>query len=167
MSDRQTWRRALPVALAGLAMLVACAQPPAPPAVDLAAEEQAIRDASMAWMAAVEARDFAAAAAFFAPDGTTFPENQDPVMGPAAIQANAEAQWAETPNASVSWSTDMVVLATSGDLAYEVGTWTFANEGMEDTGKYLTVWRKVEGAWKAAADMSVSTVPESEASEPM
>jgi uncharacterized protein (TIGR02246 family) len=154
-------RSRIPI-LAGVAALMACAQPAPQPVVDLVAEEQAIRDASMAWMAAVQAKDFAAAAANFAPDGMAFPENQDPLTGPAAIQANAESEWAQTPNASVNWTVDRVMVAGSGDMALELGTWTFSNEGEEDTGKYMTVWRKLDGSWKVAADMGVSTVPEAE-----
>ena len=145
---------------AGVLALVACAQPASEPMVDLAAEEQAVRDASMAWLDAVQARDMAAAAAYFAPDGMTFPEHQEPLVGPAAIQANGEAQWAEMPNASVTWSVDRVIMSASGDLAVEMGTFTVSNEGEEDTGKYVTTWRKIDGIWKVAADIGVSTVPE-------
>jgi len=155
-------RRRLFTAVAGILALAACAQPASEPVVDVAAEEQAIRDASMAWLAAVQARDHAAAAANFAPDGVTFPENQDPLVGPAAIQAASEAQWAETPNASVSWSVDRVIMSASGDVAVELGTFTFSNEGEEDTGKYVTAWTKIDGAWKVAADIGVSTMLQEE-----
>jgi hypothetical protein len=37
--------------------------------------------------------------------------------------------------------------------------------GEEDTGKYVTAWRKITGAWKVAADIGVSTVPEEEGEE--
>jgi ketosteroid isomerase-like protein len=147
------------VLLALAAGLGACAQQAATPAVDLAAEEQAIRDASGQWMAATQARDWAAAAAFFAPDGVAFPSNHTPLVGPAAMQANAEAEAAAMPNAVIGWTVDVVVVAASGDLAYESGTWTMGNEGTQDTGKYITVWRKLEGQWKAISDMGVSTMP--------
>lgn len=148
------------VGLIGL-VIAGCAAPePAAPPVDVVAEAQAVRDASMAWLAAVQARDFAAAAANFAPDGYSFPEHRDPLMGPAAIQADFEAQWAKTPSATLSWTVDNVVVAASGDLAMELGSFTFTDAGEEDRGKYITVWRKVDGAWKVAGDMGVSIVPE-------
>lgn len=149
------------VTLAGLAALVGCAAPePAPPPVDLAADAQAIRDASMAWLAAVQAKDHAAAAANYAPDGMAFPEHQEPLVGPAAYQAHAEAEWAKTPNATVSWTVDDVVVASAGDMAMEKGSYTFTNEGQTEQGRYITVWRKVDGAWKVAADIGVNTTPE-------
>ncbi len=153
------------VAAAGVMALAACAQPESAPAVDLAAEEQAVRDASMAWMEAIQAGDLAAAAANFAADGIAYSEHEDPLIGPAAIQAASEARWEETPNRTVSWSIDRVIVAASGDLAVELGSYTSSNEGEEDTGKYVTAWRKIDGAWKAAADIGVSTVPEGEGEE--
>jgi uncharacterized protein (TIGR02246 family) len=150
---------------AGLLALAACAQPASGPVVDVAAEEQAVRDASMTWMEALQAGDLAAAAANFAADGVAYSEHEDPLVGPAAIQADWEAQWEEMPNRTVSWSTDRVIMAASGDLAVEFGTYTFSNNGEEDTGKYVTAWRKIDGAWKVAADIGVSTVPEGEGEE--
>jgi ketosteroid isomerase-like protein len=150
------------LSMAGLLALAACAQPASGPVVDLAAEEQAVRDASMAWLEAIQSGDLAAAAANFAADGVAYSEHEDPLIGPAAIQADSEARWEEMPNRTVSWSTDRVIMASSGDLAVEFGSYTFSNEGEEDTGKYVTAWRKIGGAWKVAADIGVSTVPEGE-----
>jgi ketosteroid isomerase-like protein len=142
-----------------LAFIGACAQPPAPPAVDLAAEAQGVRDASAQWMKDVQAKDWAAAAAFFAPEGMTFPEHQEPLVGPAAIQANSEAMASEM-NGTISWTPDKVVVASAGDMALEIGTWTVASATEPDTGKYVTVWQKIDGKWKAAADIGVSTKPD-------
>ena len=50
----------------------------------------------------------------------------------------------------------------------EYGTWSEtglgANGTEEDHGRYVTVFRKVDGAWKIAADASLSTKPEVAAS---
>jgi len=139
-----------------LAALAACAKQAT---VDVAAEEQAIRDASVAWMKASQAHDWAAASANLAPDGMSFPDHEEPLVGPAAVQAHAEAHAAEMANMALSWTTEKVVVAASGDLAYEVGSWTVTNAGKEDKGKYVTVWQKVNGTWKAGADVGVSTMP--------
>ena len=51
----------------------------------------------------------------------------------------------------------------SGDLAYDVGTYTLSFDGPDgkvtDTGKYVTVWTKVDGEWKVAADIGNSDLP--------
>jgi ketosteroid isomerase-like protein len=142
--------------------IVACTQQQTALEADLNAEAQAIRDASANWGAAYKAKDWTAAAAYFAPDGTFFLENREPVAGPAAIQARTEADWASMPNASLTWTTDNVIVSASGDLAYETGSYNFRNEAERDTGKYITVWRKLDGKWKVLADMGVSTMPEDE-----
>ncbi len=149
------------LAVPALVLLGACAKQAAPAAVDLGAEAQAVRDASAQWMQAVQTKDWAAAAAFFAPEGMSFPENEQPLVGPAAIQAHSEASAAALPG-TVSWATDQVVVATAGDMALEIGTWTVTSDTAPDTGKYITVWQKVDGQWKARADMGVSTQPEAE-----
>jgi ketosteroid isomerase-like protein len=146
-------------ALCTAVILAALAQCTRPPAVDVGAEEQAVRAASATWLKAVQARDWAAAAAHLAPDGMLFPEHSEPVIGPAAAQAFDEAAWAALPHDTLRWSTDAVVVAASGDLAYELGRWTMAGAGQGDRGRYVTVWRKLNGVWKAAADMGVSTMP--------
>jgi len=151
--------RRTPLLLVLAAVIGACAQQTAAPAVDLAAEEQAVRDASAKWLTAAQAKDWAASAANFAPDGIGFMPNMAPMVGPAAVQANYEAEAAAMPNLIVNWTTDLVVVAASGDLAYETGTWTRTNEGQQDTGKFITVWRKLEGQWKVIGDMGVSTMP--------
>ena len=42
-------------------------------------------------------------------------------------------------------------------MAYDVGTYRLAYDGpsgpVEDNGKYLVVWEKRDGEWKAVADM--------------
>jgi uncharacterized protein (TIGR02246 family) len=139
--------------------LVGCTQQQATPQVDLAAEEQAIRDASAKWESAYQAKDWAGAAANFASDGVLILANREPLVGPAAIQASTEADWAAMPDASITWTIDNVIVAASGDLAYETGSYTFSNEGEQETGKYITVWRKLNGEWKVIADMGVSTMP--------
>jgi ketosteroid isomerase-like protein len=114
----------------------------------------------MAWLATMQAKNFAAAASYFAADGMKFLDRQDPLVGPAAIQAYFEADAAKMPNASMSWTTDNVVVAASGDMAVETGNWVYSNEGKEiDRGKFVTNWRKVEGAWKVSTDIGASTVP--------
>jgi ketosteroid isomerase-like protein len=147
------------LAIPTLVFVAACAKQVTPPAVDLAAEAQGVRDASAQWMKAVQAKDWAAAAAYFAPDGMAFPEHQQPLVGPAAIQAADEAD-AAMMTGTISWATDKVTVSTAGDMALEIGTWTFASDSAPDTGRYVTVWQKVDGQWKALADIGVSTEPE-------
>jgi ketosteroid isomerase-like protein len=145
-----------------LAVGCAAESPPAPE-VDLAAEEQAIREVSMQWLAFEEARDAAGIAGLLADNGTFFRENRDPIVG-AAAQAYLAEDWAENPNGQVTWATDRVEVAASGEMAVEYGTWSITNAGPDGTGsdggKYVTVYHKANGQWKVVSDMSMSTQAE-------
>jgi uncharacterized protein (TIGR02246 family) len=141
--------------------LAACSAPP--PQVDAAAEEQAIRALSMKWLELDKAKDHASIAALFADDGVLYREDIEPAVGPAAIQAALAQEDAKSPNEVSNWTVDSVEISSAGDIAVERGTWTATGSGpagnAQDTGRYLTVWRKVNGEWKTAADMAISTTP--------
>lgn len=154
------------LAILALGLLVgACAQPEraVPPTPDLAAEDQSIRAADAQWLKAVKARDGAAEAAVFASDGIAYRPHVEP-LSPAAYQAYEERFFADNPKAAVTWTTDTIRVAESGDLAVQTGTLHVTGLGPEgdgtDTSRFLTVWKKVGGGWKVVDDMGSTTVPE-------
>jgi ketosteroid isomerase-like protein len=67
------------------------------------------------------------------------------------------------PGLKVTFGPTSVHESASGDLAYEVGTWATGFDTPagrhDDHGKYIVVWRKIEGAWKVMADIFNSDVP--------
>jgi uncharacterized protein (TIGR02246 family) len=144
-------------------LLSACATAPQ---VDLTAEEEAVRAVSARWLQLEGAKDAAAIASLFTEDGAIYRENEEPMVGPAAIQAHMAKEYAAAPQASSSWSTDRVDIATSGDLAVERGAWTATGtpDG-DDHGWFVTLYRKVGEEWKVVADMSVSTKAEAAAAD--
>jgi uncharacterized protein (TIGR02246 family) len=157
-------RRSVISPLAFIVLSAAACAPPAPPPVDLAAEEQAVRAISMQWLEFENANDMAAIAALFAEDGTLIREDEEPIVGAGAIEAHMTADQAANPGAVSSWTTDRVEVGSAGDLAVEYGTWSETGLGPdgsgEDHGRYVTIYRKVNGAWKVAADASLSTKSE-------
>lgn len=134
--------------------------------VDLAAEEAAVRAVSARWLELESDKDAAGIAALFATDGTISWEDQDPVVGQTAIEAMLNRNHEENPREVDSWETERVDVAASGDLAIEYGSWSTRNGGLDgnedDEGRYVTVYRKVEGEWKVSSDMGLSTVPNEE-----
>jgi uncharacterized protein (TIGR02246 family) len=127
------------------------------PAVDLAAEEQAIRNRSGEWMNYANAKDAAAIAnGILAPDALGIYEGKAH-KGSAAMQAAAEAEYKEMPNALIGWTSDQVRVAGSGDLAVEIGSYTLDPDGAEGKepaiqGSFATTWVKVDGQWRALTD---------------
>ena len=60
-------------------------------------------------------------------------------------------------NVEITFGAQRVEAAASGDLAYDYGAYTFAFDSdtgrFAEEGKYIVVWNKIDGAWKAAADI--------------
>jgi ketosteroid isomerase-like protein len=157
-------RTLIAAAVAAALLSTGCAKPKdEAPAVDIAAEEQAVRDRSMEWLKFATAKDVAAiASGILAANSVNM---YDGVIneGAAAIQAAAEANIAARPNATVTWATDEVHVAASGDLAYELGTATEDPDGDGEapstTGRYVTVWTKADGSWRAVVDAGTQIKP--------
>jgi uncharacterized protein (TIGR02246 family) len=136
-------------------------------AIDLAAEEQAIRDISATWLEASRAGDAQTIANFFLPDGETIFDGQH-IVGREAIMADAMANFEANPDRTMVWSTTSVVVAASGDLAVERGEWTYDPDGpgdaAEESGQYVTTYVKTAEGWKVLVDAG-TTVEEDEGGE--
>lgn len=131
-------------------------------AVDPAAEEKAIRAQVDRWLQLVKAKDAAGIADLYAEDGAVMPPNASIGKGRAAI----EQTWASmmnTPGFNLTFNPEQIALSSSGDMALDRGTYqlTTASDGeaQNDVGKYVVVWRKIGGEWKAAADIFSSDRP--------
>jgi ketosteroid isomerase-like protein len=70
----------------------------------------------------------------------------------------------QDPNFALGFTTTDVVVAGSGDLAYETGRYALtlsdannANAPATQSGGYVVVWRKEpDGTWKAVIDAPIS-----------
>lgn len=114
------------------------------------------------WNEKARQRDLAGCVAFFAPDGTFMAPNAPAARGHDAIREAWAAMFA-LPNLAVTFGPTFVDEAASGDLAYEIGTWSIGFDGADgrkqDHGKYVVVWRKLGDSWKVLADIFNSDVP--------
>jgi uncharacterized protein (TIGR02246 family) len=109
---------------------------------------KAMRDV---WQSAYDAKDPAGLAAIYAEDGALLPPNSEMTNGRAAI----EAYWAEFQASGIGAEiTDTEVYAHS-DLGYTVGTLiaTDAGGATIDEGKYVVIWRNVDGKWQIHRDI--------------
>ena len=107
-------------------------------------------------------RGVARAVTFYAPNAVEMASNTPIVKGQDAIQRWYQS-WLLNPNNRLEFATDTVEVAEGRDFAYERGTYRFhtKTESGEDVdvGKYLTVWKKIDGQWKVVADMANSDKP--------
>jgi hypothetical protein len=73
----------------------------------------------------------------------------------AVVRANQDLMSSETAEGvSVSWEPTSVVVAPSGDMAFDYGiATTVLPDGSRATGHYLVVWVREGGDWKIAADI--------------
>jgi uncharacterized protein (TIGR02246 family) len=157
--ERMNMRCLAPALFVSLVLLAACQKATV---TDLAADEKTLRDLSSGWAAAMEAKDVDKICPLFAADAVEMQANTPPVRGPEAICAWYRG-WLLAPNVKGSFKTDGFDIAVSGDFAAEHGTYTFitgqGDSTLQDTGKYLTVWKKVDGQWKVLYDMANTDLP--------
>lgn len=128
---------------------------------NLAVARRAVRSADSAFAAAAAAHDLDASVGSLAADAIMFPPDEAPIIGRAAVREYMRKSFA-TPHFSVSWTTDTVIVASGGDMAYSFARsrYTFPSHsgkaGAVDTayGKGMSVWRRDgDGRWRAVADI--------------
>ena len=115
-------------------------------------DEQAIVELIAAWEAAFNAGDGAGIAALHADDAMLLPPGSEAVEGRAAI----EAFWQSTiEELGVQVALTTSELESHMATAIEVGSYVFtsADGSHVDHGKYVVLWKKVDGDWKLHRDI--------------
>ncbi len=109
------------------------------------------------WQSAFDARDSAALAAIYAEDGALMPPNSDTVIGRAAI----EAFWADFQASGIGAEIKDTEVYAHGDDGYIVGVYTVTDAGGAtiDEGKYVVIYRNVDGKWQMHRDIWNSNLP--------
>lgn len=130
--------------------------------VTAADDETAIRGQVAKWLELIKSRDAAAIAQMYTEDGAVMPPNAPMSKGRTAVAETWEALMS-APGFELTFAPEVIVLSSSGDMALDRGTYRMrvAPDGNEqiDIGKYVVVWQKVDGEWKAAADIINSDLP--------
>ena len=127
-----------------------------------ASDEQAIRSANARWLELISKKDAAGIGQLYAEDGAALPPYFKAVVGRAAISQWWASQM-KTPGFTMAFGTDQLVFSTPGDMALDRGWYRVSAQGpdgvINDTGKYVVVWRKIDGEWKVAADIFNTDLP--------
>jgi len=144
-----------------LTLLAAAAVATADPAcaARIAEAQPAIDHANHDWLRAMKAGDAAAIAAAYAEDGLFVLPDGEVLRGRAAVQAFYAAA-AGRRSAPTGGGISTLGLACAGrDLIHEWGEGevrTLGDDGAEQVRRasYLTVWRKVGGAWRIVRNLA-------------
>ena len=140
--------------------LSACA-PAAPPPVDTAAEEAAVKAVTAAWLDAYNAGDVEKIVAMYAEDAVLMPPHAAVATGHAGIRAFLTTDAAAAKAAGVKLVPGAATAGVAGDTGWESGSYTVANASgaTVDSGSYLSVSRKSNGKWLLIRDTYNSNRP--------
>lgn len=112
----------------------------------------AIERGGKQWSEGVERGDAPAIAQLYAEDAQAFPPNAELVSG----RANIQKLWQSFLTAGVKKAAlESMDVESAGNIAYETGKWrSWGADGKEiDHGKYVVVWKRVNGQWKMYRDI--------------
>ncbi len=131
-------------------LIVGCTQTPQ---TDL----EGLQGMRTVFQSALDAKDPAAIAAIYTEDGALLPPNSETVSGRAAI----EAFWRETLASGIGGEGKNIEVHALGDVGYTVGTFTAtdADGATIGEGKYVEIWRHVDGEWQMHRDIWISNLP--------
>jgi len=144
------------VAIALAAVNISCAQ-----TVDVAAEKTALLARDAEW--ATTAKNVDKYVEFFTPDGTVAVAGMPNVAGAKAIKDMLEPL-VNSPGYDMKWKATRVAVASSGEIGYTAGTYAETTQNangtpVTETGRFVTVWKKVDGVWKVAEDAAGPDAP--------
>jgi ketosteroid isomerase-like protein len=148
--------RTLTFFVAAVAVATSCAR-----TVNVEQEKAALLAADAAF--GQSARDIDKFTAHFTPDGSLSLNGMPTLKGPQAIK-EAIGPLMKAPGYGLTWQATRAEVAASGDLGYTVGTYELtmhnaAGVPATDKGKFLTTWKKIDGAWKVFDDFGNSDLP--------
>ena len=97
---------------------------------------------------------------YYADDATTFYQNRAPLVGKAAIVEFLKSDIDSNTN-KISFLTKEVFPSSDGNQVVEIGYFELMDSAniIINTGNYMTLFEKRNGAYVSVRDMSVSNVP--------
>jgi ketosteroid isomerase-like protein len=141
-------RRVLTLVVAAL-VASSCTQ-----TVDVDQEKVALLAADAEWLK--NAKDIDKFTSFMEPDVTLAMASMPALKGPQAVK-DALGPMMKAPGFDISWKAEEAVAARSGELGMTFGSYALtinspAGAPVTEKGKYQTIWKKVNGAWRVIYD---------------
>ena len=127
---------------------------------DVAAEAARIKTLELQSFQDLAARRMDAVSALYARDAQMLRANAPTVHGRDSIAVVFRELAAGLPNFRHEFRADSVVVGQGGDVAVATGVYRFTPDTLHptavDVGKYLGVWKREDGDWRIALDMTNS-----------
>jgi uncharacterized protein (TIGR02246 family) len=124
--------------------------------------DRAIRAGVARWIELIKAKDVDGIARIYAADGVLMAPNVPIVSGHDELRKFWGAM-VQIPGLSLTFEPQRIDVSNSGDLAIDRGTYRLTGrpngQQLDDTGKFVEVWRKTGGEWKVAANIFNSDKP--------
>jgi ketosteroid isomerase-like protein/quercetin dioxygenase-like cupin family protein len=120
------------------------------PSVNVQQERDALLAADREWSAS--AGDIEKFMTFVAADASVYPPGAPVASGSAAVRAMF-AGMSAAPGFAVQWAPAKAEVGAGGVIGHTVGTYEMTMNGVTEKGKYVTLWRKADGAWKVTDDI--------------
>jgi ketosteroid isomerase-like protein len=129
--------------------------------VNVEQEKAALMAADKEWSQST--KDPAKFVGMMATDGSVLMHAAPRLTGTNAL-TQAYTQLSGAPGFALTWTADRAAVSASGDLGYTAGSSSMTMTNAAGTpsvekGKYVTVWTKVNGAWKVLEDISNADAP--------
>lgn len=140
-----------------LAFIAGCGQPAstAQGPSSAAADEATIRAGTGLWTDAYNAGEVDKIVALYTDDAVVMPTNVPPLVGHAAIKDFLTKDTAGAKSAGLTAKDGTSDVGISGDLAWHAGTSSVVDASGKtvETGKYIEVWRRIDGKWLIVRDI--------------
>lgn len=119
-------------------------------------DEQEIRKLDAAWGQAASRYDLDAVVGFYAQNGSVVWPGAPAAHGTAHIRAAWQQMFALYKGLTLDFTPERIDLAQGGQLAADFGKVAFGHDTpqgrVEETAKYVVVWKKVDNIWKVLYD---------------
>lgn len=125
---------------------------------DHTADVLAITQADSSWLRAVMGKHVDSLMAYYTPDVVSYSGGVAPAMGTDQVRA-AYTEMVKSSITNPRLSANTVKFSDDGSMAYDYGTYQMTvqppgGKSGDFYGAYVNVWKKVDGQWKIAAEVS-------------
>ena len=146
----------------GIVLALSACAPAAPPSVDTAADEAALKATTLTWLEAYNAGDVEKMVALYEEGAVLMPPHAPAANGHAAIRAFLTADTAGAKAAGIKLVPGTSTAGVAGDTGWESGSYTAtdASGAVVDSGSYLSVSHKSNGKWLYIRDTYNSDRPQ-------